>query len=193
MQDVLAQSTSGMASNLKDAIDTMYYDIANSHSGVIKGTIKDITELVSHWRELSSVLIAGTGVYTIHSLVMAVNNRWIGLNNGSTIQSIMLQKKEEASMLRKAATYRTLTNAERESLIMKNQLTLSDLKQLSADGALSAEQLIKLARTKQITAAQALEVSGLYGLNQAQMTYLRGLQTSGVDIVTGKQIGRAHV
>jgi hypothetical protein len=25
----LAQSTSGMASNLKDAIDTMYYDIAN--------------------------------------------------------------------------------------------------------------------------------------------------------------------
>jgi hypothetical protein len=29
MQDVLSQSVSGMASNLKDAIDTMYYDIAN--------------------------------------------------------------------------------------------------------------------------------------------------------------------
>ena len=37
MQGVLAQSTSGMASNLKDAIDTMYYDIANSNSGMIKG------------------------------------------------------------------------------------------------------------------------------------------------------------
>jgi hypothetical protein len=68
MQNVLAQSTSGMASNLKDAIDTMYYDIANSNSGVIKGAIKDITELVSHWRELTSVLAAGTMVYSANRL-----------------------------------------------------------------------------------------------------------------------------
>jgi hypothetical protein len=69
---------------------------------------------------------------------------------------------------------------ESERLMMSKQLTLSDLKQLAADGALSSEQLIKLARTRQITAAQALEVSSLYGLNEAQMAYLRGLQTSGV-------------
>ena len=71
---------------------------------------------------------------------------------------------------------------ESERLMMSKQLTLSDLKQLAADGALSSEQLIKLARTRQITAAQALEVSSLYGLNEAQMAYLRGLQTSGVAI-----------
>jgi hypothetical protein len=180
MQNVLAQSTSGMASNLKDAIDTMYYDIANSNSGVIKGAIKDITELVSHWRELTSVLAAGTMVYSANRLVMSIHNRWIGLNNSSTVQSIMLQKQEEAAVLKKASTYRTLTSMERERLMMSKQLTLSDLKQLAADGALSSEQLIKLARTRQITAAQALEVSSLYGLNEAQMAYLRGLQTSGV-------------
>jgi hypothetical protein len=92
----------------------------------------------------------------------------------------MLQKQEEASILRKASKYRTLTSMESERLMMSKQLTLSDLKQLAADGALSSEQLIKLARTRQITAAQALEVSSLYGLNEAQMAYLRGLQTSGV-------------
>jgi hypothetical protein len=180
MQNVLAQSTSGMASNLKDAIDTMYYDIANSNSGVIKGAIKDITELVSHWRELTSVLTAGTAAYGLYWSKMAIYNRWVGLNNNSTIKSIMLQKQEEASILRKASKYRTLTSMESERLMMSKQLTLSDLKQLAADGALSSEQLIKLARTRQITAAQALEVSSLYGLNEAQMAYLRGLQTSGV-------------
>jgi DNA-binding ferritin-like protein len=180
MQNVLAQSTSGMASNLKDAIDTMYYDIANSNSGMIKGTIKNITELVSHWRELTSVLAAGTMVYSANRLAMSIHNRWVGLNNNSTIKSIMLQKQEEASILRKASKYRTLTSMESERLMMSKQLTLSDLKQLAADGALSSEQLIKLARTRQITAAQALEVSSLYGLNEAQMAYLRGLQTSGV-------------
>jgi pantothenate kinase type III len=72
MQNVLAQTTSGMASNLKDAIDTMYYDIAKSNSGVIKGAIKDITELVSHWRELTSVLTAGTAAYGLYWSKMAM-------------------------------------------------------------------------------------------------------------------------
>jgi hypothetical protein len=158
----------------------MYYDIAKSNSGMIKGTIKNITELVSHWRELTSVLTAGTAAYGLYWSKMAIYNRWVGLNNNSTIKSIMLQKQEEASILRKASKYRTLTSMESERLMMSKQLTLSDLKQLAADGALSSEQLIKLARTRQITAAQALEVSSLYGLNEAQMAYLRGLQTSGV-------------
>jgi hypothetical protein len=188
MQNVLAQSTSGMASNLKDAIDTMYYDIANSNSGVIKGAIKDITELVSHWRELTSVLAAGTMVYSANRLAMSIHNRWIGLNNSSTVQSIMLQKQEEAAVLKKASTYRTLTSMERERLMMSKQLTLSDLKQLAADGALSSEQLIKLARTRQITAAQALEVSSLYGLNEAQMSYLMGLQKTGVQMTAWQRL-----
>jgi type II secretory pathway pseudopilin PulG len=126
------------------------------------------------------VLTAGTAAYGLYWSKMAIYNRWVGLNNNSTIKSIMLQKQEEASILRKASKYRTLTSMESERLMMSKQLTLSDLKQLAADGALSSEQLIKLARTRQITAAQALEVSSLYGLNEAQMAYLRGLQTSGV-------------
>lgn len=188
MQNVLAQSTAGMASNLKDAIDTMYYDIANSNSTVIKGMIKSVTELVSNWRELSSVLVSSMTVYSGYRIVMATHNRWIGLNNSSTIQSIMLQKQEEAAMLKKASTYRTLTDIEKERLIAKKQLTLSDLEQLAINRSLSAEQLVKLARTRQITAAQALEVSSLYGLNKAQISYLMSLQTSGVVMTRWQQL-----
>ena len=188
MQDVLAQSTSGMASNLKDAIDTMYYDIANSNSGMIKGAIKNITELISHWRELTSVLAAGTMVYSANRLAMSIHNRWIGLNNSSTVQSIMLQKQEEAAVLKKASTYRTLTSMERERLMMSKQLTLSDLEQLAANKSLSSEQLIQLARTGRITAAQALEVASLYGLNEAQMSYLMGLQKTGVQMTAWQRL-----
>lgn len=188
MQGVLAQSTSGMASNLKDAIDTMYYDIANSNSGMIKGAIKKITEFVSHWRELTSVLAAGTMVYSANRLAMSIHNRWIGLNNSSTVQSIMLQKQEEAAVLKKASTYRTLTSMERERLMMSKQLTLSDLEQLAANKSLSSEQLIQLARTGRITAAQALEVASLYGLNEAQMSYLMGLQKTGVQMTAWQRL-----
>lgn len=96
MQDVLAQSTSGMASNLKDAIDTMYYDIANSNSGVINGTIKDITELVSHWRELGAVVAAGTLVYSGHRLAMGAYNRVIGRGTAETIKGVMAAKAERS-------------------------------------------------------------------------------------------------
>ena len=46
--------------------------------------------------------------------------------------------------------------------MMSKQLTLSDLEQLAANKSLSSEQLIQLARTGRITAAQALEVKSIW-------------------------------
>jgi hypothetical protein len=120
-----------MASNLKDAIDTMYYDIANSNSGVIKGTIKDITTLVGHWRELSAVLAAGTLVYGGHNIAMSVYNRLIGVGTAETLKGVMAAKAEEASVLRRKALYGELTAEEKVIVATSKELTATDLKRLS--------------------------------------------------------------
>ena len=130
----------------------MYYDIANSNSGMIKGAIKNITELVSHWRELTSVLAAGTFVYTANRLVMAAHNRMLGLNTAETLKGVMASKQEEASLLRHKALYGELSIAEKERLATVNTLTATDLKLLATSKAISADQLMRMVNTKSINA-----------------------------------------
>lgn len=182
MQDVLAQSTSGMASNLKDAIDTMYYDIANSNSGVIKDTIKNITELVSHWRELSSVLIAGTGVYTIHRLAMAAHNRIIGQGTAETLKGVMASKQEEASILRRKALYGELSAEEKAVLATSKVLTFEDVKKLATSKAINSEALMRLVNTRKITAEQALQLSSTLALTEGEIKYLTSLKSLDIQL-----------
>lgn len=172
MQDVLAQSTSGMASNLKDAIDTMYYDIANSNSGVIKGTIKDITELVSHWRELGAVVAAGTLVYSGHRLAMGAYNRVIGRGTAETIKGVMAAKAEEASIIRRKALYGEITAQEQMLINTSDRLTASDIKNLAVSKAISADSVMRMVGTRKITAAQATQIASTVELNAAQTAFL---------------------
>ena len=182
MQDVLAQSTSGMASNLKDAIDTMYYDIANSNSGMIKESIKGITELVSHWRDFTSAMTAGLGIYSAYRLVMSAHNRLLGINTAATYKGVIASKAEEASILRKKALYTQLTPQEQMLIATQNELTFSDLKQLASSKAINADALIRMANAKKITASQALQVASTLELSAGQRKYLIDLQRVEIEL-----------
>ena len=182
MQDVLAQSTSGMASNLKDAIDTMYYDIANSNSGMIKESIKGITELVSHWRDFTSAMTAGLGIYSAYRLVMSAHNRLLGINTAETYKGVIASKAEEASILRKKALYTQLTPQEQMLIATQNELTFSDLKQLASSKAINADALIRMANAKKITANQALQVASTLELSAGQRKYLIDLQRVEIEL-----------
>ena len=182
MQDVLAQSTSGMASNLKDAIDTMYYDIANSNSGMIKESIKGITELVSHWRDFTSAMTAGLGIYSAYRLAMSAHNRLLGINTAETYKGVIASKAEEASILRKKALYTQLTPQEQMLIATQNELTFSDLKQLASSKAINADALIRMANAKKITANQALQVASTLELSAGQRKYLIDLQRVEIEL-----------
>src|SRR5574344_10622 len=182
MQDVLAQSTSGMASNLKDAIDTMYYDIANSNSGMIKESITGITELVSHWRDFTSAMTAGLGIYSAYRLVMSAHNRLLGINTAETYKGVIASKAEEASILRKKALYTQLTPQEQMLIATQNELTFSDLKQLASSKAINADALIRMANAKKITANQALQVASTLELSAGQRKYLIDLQRVEIEL-----------
>lgn len=177
MQSVLAQSTSGMASNLKDSIDTMYYDIANSNSGMIKDSIKAITELINHWRELSSVLLSATSVYAIYRLGMAASNRIIGIGTAETLKGVMASKQEEASILRRKAMYGELNAEQKAFLATSKVLTFDDVKRLASSKAINSEALIRLVNTRKITAEQALQLSSTLALSGGEVKYLTTLKS----------------
>ena len=175
MQNVLAQSTSGMASNLKDAIDTMYYDIAKSNSGMIKGTIKNITELVSHWRELTSVLSAGTIVYGAYRLIIAAHNRMIGMNTAETLKGVMAAKQEEASLLRRKALNEGLTEEEQRRLATSKKITASDVQSMAANKMINSDQLMRLVNSGRISPEMAASSAKMVGLNKVGRDYLATL------------------
>jgi hypothetical protein len=172
MQDVLSQSVSGMASNLKDAIDTMYYDITNSNSGVIKSTIKDITSLVGHWRELSNVIILSASAYSIHKFSVMAHNRLMGIGTSETIKNVMAAKAEEASVLRRKALYGELTTEERLRIANVKTLTLEDIKQLATSKAISADAVMRMVGVRKITAAQATQIASDIQLSEAETKFL---------------------
>ncbi|MBP8934178.1 MAG: hypothetical protein KBG68_00530 [Prevotella sp.] len=182
MQDVLAQSTSGMASNLKDAIDTAYYDIANSNSGVIKDTIKDVTSMVSHWKEFGAVLTSGLGVYSGYRLAMMAHNRLIGQGTSETIKSVMASKQEEVSILRRKALYGELSAEEKNLIANSKTLTVSDIRNLAVSKEINADALMRLVSAKNITAAQALQVGALLDLSVGQRKYLIDLQNVEIEL-----------
>jgi len=182
MQDVLSKSVSGMASNLKDAIDTAYYDISNSNNTVIKEAIKGLTDLVSHWRELSSVLIAGVGAYSVVRLATSINNNILGLHNAETIKSIMIEKQEEASILQRKALYGQLSISEKERLANVKTLTSADIQQLAASKSINSDSLMRMVNSRKITASQALEIASTLGLSVGQKAYLYNLQRIEIEL-----------
>lgn len=182
MQDVLAQSTSGMASNLKDAIDTAYYDIANSNSGVIKDTIKDVTSMVSHWKEFGAVLTSGLGIYSAYRLAMAANNMLIGRGTSETLKSVMASKQEEASILRRKALYGELSAEEKALVANSNTLNVSDIRNLALSKEINADALMRMVNSKKLTAAQALQMGTLLDLSVGQRKYLIDLQNVEIEL-----------
>ncbi len=77
MQEIQAETLSGMISNLKDNFDVMFNEIGKANDGVLKGFINIINELVANWRVFANVLNASTlgfVAYTIKVLVAAKAN-----------------------------------------------------------------------------------------------------------------------
>ena len=172
MQNVLSQSTAGMASNLKDAIDTAYYDISHANSGVIKGTIKDITALVKRWRELGAALVSVGGVYALRKIGMAANNRLIGQGTAETIKGVMVAKQEEASLLIRKSLYSQLTEEEKALVATRNRLTAADVKGLAASRAINSDNAMRMVAGRKVSATDMLSGAGDLNLSEGQLGFL---------------------
>ena len=83
MQEIQAETLTGMISNLKDNFDVMFNEIGKANDGVLKGFINILNTVVAQWRDFAIALnTAGTVfvTYSIKAAIAAAANRKIGVS-----------------------------------------------------------------------------------------------------------------
>ena len=146
MQETISESVSAKFKNLKDSMDIMYGEMAESKLGdMLKSTATSLTELTRHWRILMAVFTTGVAYFGIAKLNTLLYNKSLQ----STIASVTMGK----------AAFEGLTR--------------SQVKQMAVSGALSRESFLLAVATKKLTVDQAELAAAHYGVSRAQLQQIR--------------------
>lgn len=84
MQEIQAETLSGMISNLKDNFDVMFNEIGKANDGVLKGLIGIINTIVSQWRIFAVALNAvslGFAAYATKVTIAVIANKAYAASN----------------------------------------------------------------------------------------------------------------
>lgn len=154
MQEVISESVKARFKNLKDSLDIMYGEIAESNVGdSLKEIASVLTNLTRHWKELFAIMQSGLIVLGSYKAMMITNTLLLGKQNAAVEASAKLEQRR----LKAASSYRTLTAAEQafigvrgKALIQADALALSEKK-------LTAEHLARQVALGKLTKAEAMQ------------------------------------
>lgn len=74
MQEVLAATVKGKISNLQDSWEIMLSKIGDANSGLIKGSLSLLTELIKNYEKLGAVILEVTVAYGAYKATLAATN-----------------------------------------------------------------------------------------------------------------------
>lgn len=160
-QEVMSQSVKAKFKNVKDAMDIMYGDIAESSIGeVLKGVADMLMTMTKNWQTLAAVLVSGAGIWAIQRAAVMIYSKAVGQANYNVLRTIKVFGQQEAANLKLAASYRELTAADRLQIMSMEKLTRTGRMRLATYRNLSDMQRrsITIARQEHIM-QQALAVS----------------------------------
>lgn len=173
MQEVVSQSVKARFKNLKDALDIMYGEMAESNVGdLLKVVASALTELSRHWKEFYAVAKSTLIVLGAYKAMMLSTTVLLGKESAAVEAGAAAKVKADRANLRLASSYRSLTIAEQASLgtrgkalIMADALALSE-KELTADGLARQVALNKLTKAE---ANQAIQLANLSAIEKAHI------------------------
>lgn len=127
MQETMSEAVSAKFKNLKDSMDIMYGQMAESLIGdILKGVAKGLTEITKRWQSFGTVLVTTAAILGTYKLYMLAVNRGI--------------EAQTASILANKVATQTLTAEQVKHLAVTGQITRADLVNAVATGKLSAAQ-----------------------------------------------------
>ena len=170
MQEKISESLAAKFKNLKDAMDIMYGEMAEGKVGdLLKGLASVLLKATRHWGEIARVMAVaavGFGIIKIRAGMSAIALRG---TTAATLKQVMSTKQLEASNLRAAASYRTLSMEEKTKIATANTLTAADAKRALMAKELSREQLLTAIALKRMNAAEAQALVKLGVLQQKEV------------------------
>lgn len=144
MQEALAGSVKTSWKLVKDNIELMYGELAESLAGPLKGTAEILQGLTRNWQTLAWVLGGAVAVLGVYRLSQLATNMAITKATSSTYQQIMAEKAKEAAELRALRVNQRLTQSELQLIATSKQLTVEDFKRAINSGKLTHNQIIQL-------------------------------------------------
>ena len=146
-QEIMSESVKARFKNLKDSMDIMYGEIAESSvGGGLKSVAEMLTTLTRHWQELGAVLVTGAGYWAINRLAMLANNKAI-------VQGNLVLGRFSSAQLEMQATTGNLTRAQLLQAVAAKKLAVADAEAAAAVLGLSRAQLQHVANTGKVSAA----------------------------------------
>jgi hypothetical protein len=163
-QEVMSQSVKAKFKNVKDAMDIMYGEMAES--SVIGEPLKRVAELLmqltKNWKDAATVLGTGAALWLINKARVGAYTMALGAENVATVKSIASHKAKELSQLRLAQSYRKLSAAEQSQVATSKLLTLNERLRLALNIPLTNAQKLRImyARKQMMSDLQVALSSG---------------------------------
>ncbi len=168
MQEALAGSVKTSWKLVRDNIDLMFGEIAESSVG---GALKSIAEVLQtmtrNWRTMGAAVASVVTVLGLSKIATYGLNRAMEQSVGASTRQILADKKKEAAKLRAIRLTSSLTAEEERLIRTSNRLTAEDIKQAYAKEGIAKETVRMLYLTKQLSAEEVKRLATM-GMIDAQ-------------------------
>ena len=172
MQETISQSIQSRFKNLRDSLDIMYGEIAESGIGdALKSVAIGLTEMSRNWKAFIPIVQSATISFVAYKTAMMATNMVIGKNNMAVTASILAYKKRRAEELTQEAMVRKLT-AEEERLIQTHRkLTAENIRVAMSVGVMTKGEALKLVALRKVDleTTKALIHMGMFSAAEARM------------------------
>ena len=175
MQEALAGSVKTSWKLVRDNIDLMFGEIAESKIGDwLKGLAVILQGLTRNWQILGAGIGAAVAVLGISKVATMGLNRCMAESTAGIVQNMMAEKQREAARLRAVSTVTSLSAAEKELVATANRLTAANISQLMSEKGLMPHELKMLYVKKLLTRATINQAVAEGTLTRAQATAIMG-------------------
>jgi hypothetical protein len=168
MQEVLSGSVKTRWKLVKDALDLMYGDLAESLSTPLKGVADILISLTKNWGKVAAAMVVAAGTYGVVKAANYLLTKGLMAEATATGTEIAATKRSEAAKIRLAATYRQLTAVERYQLTNSKKQIVYDIQAAITSGALTKEKALQLIAMRKLSTEQAKYLVDIKMITEAE-------------------------
>ena len=156
MQEVISQSVKAKFKNVRDAMDIMYGEMAEGGVGEALKKVADLLmTFAKNWEKVMAAVMSGATVWAAAKTYTYLYNQELGKSNAATLKSIISSSRRRTENIRLAASYRGLSQAERERVTVAHRGIVSDGAAALSKKKLTVETLTQAVAFGKITKEEA--------------------------------------
>lgn len=173
MQEALAGSVKTSWKLVKDNIELMFGEIAESSvGGALKSIAEVLQSLTRNWKTLGAVLAGVAVTFGIYKAAVAASNAMMGTANSLAVQKALASNKVAAANALEAETYRLLTFEEDYAILTKSGLAKLNRSLMLSHRELTAAEWDAVIASKAVNSDYILRRIALGRLTGAEVRYL---------------------